>query len=148
MAKRRKRKQRNRVVGARPAGPDHQVVTITGQGEAGYCTRPCPQCPWRKDQAGSFPAEAFRHSANTAYDMDQHTFACHMAGVENPKICAGFLLNGAAHNMTIRLAVIRDEIDLDKVTDGGHELHESYRAMAEANGVPPDDPALAPCREP
>lgn len=33
------------------------------------------------------------------------------------------------------------------VHDGGHELHDSYRAMAEANGVPHDDPVLKDCRE-
>jgi hypothetical protein len=33
------------------------------------------------------------------------------------------------------------------VEDGGHELHESYRAMAIANGVAADDPVLAACRD-
>lgn len=35
----------------------------------------------------------------------------------------------------------------DDVADDGHELFENYRAMAIANGVAPDDPILAPCRD-
>lgn len=35
----------------------------------------------------------------------------------------------------------------DDVSDGGHALHENYKAMAEANGVDPSDPVLAPCRD-
>jgi hypothetical protein len=34
----------------------------------------------------------------------------------------------------------------DDVHDGGHDLHDSYRDMAVANGVDPDDPALGRCR--
>lgn len=93
-----------------------------------------------------FPAEAYRHSASTAYDMAQNTFACHMAGKTEPLTCAGFLLRGSMHNLTIRLAQMKGAVDLRKISDGGHELYSSYRAMAIANGVPPDDPKLRPCR--
>lgn len=31
---------------------------------------------------GEFPAEAFRHSAPTAYDMAESGFSCHSAGTE------------------------------------------------------------------
>jgi hypothetical protein len=31
------------------------------------------------------------------------------------------------------------------VSDDGLELFDSYRSMADANGVPPNDPILAPC---
>ncbi|ADY27557.1 hypothetical protein Deipr_2439 (plasmid) [Deinococcus proteolyticus MRP] len=135
-----------KVTRIRPAGPGHQVVTITGQG-SGPChmTSPCPDCPWRVDAVGVFPAQAFRHSAGTAYDMAQHTFACHSAGAENPRICAGFLLRGADHNLSVRLKYIQGQIG--HVHDGGLELHNSYRAMAVANGVSPDDPVLADCRD-
>lgn len=135
-----------RVVGLRMAGPDHAVVTIKG-GNAGYRREPCGGCPWRVDQVGTFPAEAFRHSANTAYDMAQHAFSCHESGKEKPATCAGFLLRGAAHNLLARMRWGRGDW-AEGVSDGGHELFQSYRAMAEANGVPADDPALALCREP
>lgn len=129
----------------RPAGPDHQVVAVEG-GPGTYRRKPCRDCPWRKDAAGKFPAEAFRHSANTAVDMSRHTFACHQSGTKKPSICAGFLLRGADHNLGVRLKRMTGEID-DNVTDGGHELHENYLAMAIANGVDPLDPALAHCRD-
>jgi hypothetical protein len=59
-------------------------------------------------------------------------------------VCAGFLLRGADHNLSVRLGTISGKYGA--VEDGGHELHENYRAMAIANGVDADDPVLAPCR--
>lgn len=131
----------------RPVDDDHQVVTMSSRSQDGasYCRRPCADCPWRKDAVGVFPPLAFKHSAETAFDMATHTFACHTAGSANTKICAGFLLRGADHNLTVRLRRMRGAIGND-VTDGGHELHPGYRSMAVANGVPADDPALAGCR--
>ena len=135
--------RKTRVTQIRPAGEDHQVVTVVGGGK-GYCKRPCADCPWRKDATGEFPAEAFRHSASTAYDMAQNTFACHQAGAEEPRVCAGFLLRGADHNLAVRMGVMQG--NYQGVSDGGHELHENYRAMAIANGVDPDDEVLGACR--
>jgi hypothetical protein len=137
--------ERALVTRTRPAGDEHQVVTVEG-GRRLYRRSPCAACPWRLDQVGAFPPEAFLHSAETAYDMAEHTFACHEAGVEQPMICAGFLLRGADHNLRIRVAVARREVDLDSVHDGGHELHDDYRSMATANGCHPDHPRLRPCR--
>lgn len=139
------KRPRPKVVKIRPAGADHQVVTVVG-GRGTYRRKPCSDCPWRKDAVGKFPAEAFRHSASTAYDMNGHTFGCHQSGKDRPATCAGFLLRGGAHNLAVRLGYINGTIK-DDVTDGGHDLHESYRAMAVANGVDPDDPVLAPCRD-
>lgn len=131
------------ITDIRSAGEDHRVVTAEGGGK-GYCKRPCADCPWRKDAAGVFPAEAFKHSASTAYDLAQNTFACHQAGVDQPRVCAGFLLRGAEHNLAIRLGLIHGRYQ--GVEDGGHELHENYRAMAIANGLDPEDEALTRCR--
>ncbi len=133
------------ITDVRPAGDDHQVVTVEG-GKAGYRRRPCSDCPWRVDAVGEFPAEAFRHSAGTAYDMSNRTFACHQSGVKKPAICAGFLLRGADHNLGIRFKRMQGLIT-DDVEDGGHALHANYRAMAVANGVAPDDEVLRPCRD-
>jgi len=133
------------ITAIRPAGHNHQVVTVEG-GSGAYRRKPCDTCPWRVDAVGEFPAEAFRHSANTAYDMGTHTFACHSSGAEKPAMCAGFLLNGSLHNMAVRLKLMGGKIDLDQVSDGGIELFESYREMAEANGVDADDPILHECR--
>lgn len=134
-----------KVTRVRPADDNNQVVTVEG-GRGLYRRSPCGGCPWRVDQTGSFPAEAFRHSAETAYDLSTHTFGCHESGTETPMICAGFLLRGADHNMAVRLKAMRGDIDPSKVHDGGHELHDGYTAMAMANGVEADDPALWRCR--
>lgn len=133
-----------RPAGTNERGEDHQVVTVEG-GKSSYRRKPCSTCPWRLDAVGEFPAEAFRHSASTAYDLATNTFACHESGADRPAACAGFLLRGADHNLAVRLQRIRGEC-LD-VTDGGHQLHENYRAMAIANGVPPEDPVLDLCRD-
>lgn len=134
-----------KILEVRPAGEDHQVVSVQGDGCARYRRKPCDDCPWRVDATGVFPAEAFRHSAATAYDMSDRVFSCHSSGAEKPAVCAGFLLRGADHNLSVRLAQIRGQ-QFD-VGDGGCELHENYRAMAVANGVDPDDPVLAQCRD-
>lgn len=133
------------VTQVRQAGPDHQVVTVQG-GKGTYRREPCPKCPWRVDATGEFPAKAFRHSASTAYDLAENTFACHDSGSRKPALCAGFLLRGSHHNLSIRLKMIRGE-HFGDVHDGGHELHANYREMAIANGVAADDPVLAPCRD-
>lgn len=138
--------KKSRLIKIRPAGPDHQVVTVASpKADARYCKRPCADCPWRKDATHVFPPEAFVHSAATAYDMATNTFACHNAGADHPAICAGFLMRGADHNLTVRLHRMKGVIS-DDVSNGGHELHDDYRSMAIANGVDPDEPALNGCR--
>lgn len=134
-----------KVVATRAAGDLHQVVTVVG-GRGSYRKKPCKTCPWKTNMVGEFPAEAFRHSANTAYDMADHMFACHESGSEKPAVCAGFLLRGADHNLTVRLARMQGRIKND-VVDGGEDLFENYRAMAVANGVGETEEILAPCRD-
>lgn len=134
-----------RITETRPAGENHQVVTSEG-GRSTYRRKPCSDCPWRCDAVGEFPAEAFRHSARTAYDMSTHLFSCHQSGIEKPAVCAGFLLRGGDHNLQVRLGRMQGRFE-DDVTDGGVLLHDNYRAMAVANGVDADDPVLAPCRD-
>lgn len=131
------------VTNARPAGPDHQVVTVEG-GHRGYRREPCPECPWVVANAGSFPPEAFRHSAATAYDMSTHVFACHESGVNGGHTCAGFLLRGAEDNLAVRIGRSKGHYR-DDVVEGDRPLFDSYREMAVANGVDPADPVLAPC---
>ena len=129
-----------RITNIRPADANNQVVTAEG-GSGAYRRQPCAKFPWRVDAVCEFPAEAFRHSANTA----RHTFGCHESGTAKPAMCAGFMLRGADHNLAVRLRQ-RTENFSATVSDGGHELHDSYRAMAIANGVPADDTAIAGCR--
>lgn len=124
---------------------EYGVVSITTSGAVSHAARakPCDQCPWRIDQpAGRFPAEAFRESAPTSYDMAEATFGCHMSPPDAPATCAGFLLRHASHNLRVRLSLMSRRLDLDRVDDGGHALYATYREMAIANGVDADDPVL------
>lgn len=131
-----------REVNRRSADWNHDVVTVES-GDRGYCDRPCKECPWRRENAGSFPAEAFRISAPTAYDMANSVFGCHMSGTARPKTCAGFILR-APHNFKLRLMATLGQ--LGHVDEAGTDLFDDYAQMAEANGVSPDDPVLAPVR--
>lgn len=124
-----------------PVDEHHQVVTVRNHDDK-FMKKPCKDCPWKKSSVGVFPAEAFRVSAHTSYDMDPHSFGCHSTSVQNPKTCAGFLLNGAQHNLGVRMRLITGDYDLSQVSDGGHALFENYKAMAIANGVSPDDDCL------
>lgn len=108
--------------------------------------KPCGECPWRTDvRTGRFPAERFRQMAHTAADMDRGLFQCHRTRTDRPLVCAGFLQKGADHNMTVRLAYVRGDLEgMDR--SGGLPLYDGYREMAQANGVDPRDPALEQCR--
>ncbi len=108
--------------------------------------KPCSECPWRRDvPAGHFQPERYRILANTAEDMSCHIFACHKSANDKPTACAGFILRGARHNLSLRLAYSRG--DIGDVSDGGYPLFDNYRQMAIANGVPSDDRALRNCRD-
>lgn len=139
-------KKKPTVIAARRAGEDHAVLSLKG-GKMAYRRKPCETCPWRLDAVGEFPAEAFRHSASTAYDMSQTEFGCHASGAAKPATCAGYLLRGAKHNMAARIKEIQGVFDWSKITDAGHELFESYRAMAIANGVGANEECLRLCRD-
>jgi hypothetical protein len=138
------------IIETRMADDTWGVATVESTGNR-YQRRPChdadgrPVCPWTVDAPiGAFPVQAFVDSARTAYDLATTTFGCRTSGMDRPATCAGFILRGAYHNLGARL---RGLLAVENVTDGGHELYPSYRAMAEANGVPPDHPALAECRD-
>ncbi len=137
----------SKVTNVRQAGRSHQVITVYDDKPSRYRRTPCSTCPWRVDAVGEFPAEAFRHSADTAYDMSGHEFGCHQSGRRKPATCAGYLLRGARHNIATRVKLMRGRIDFDSLSAGGLELFDNYRAMAEANGVETDDPLLAQCRD-
>ncbi len=132
-------------IGRRLADEDHAVVTV--RGGSAFCAKPCPECPWRRENAGTFPAEAFRISAQTAYDMADRTFGCHMAGTDRPTTCAGALLStGADHNLQVRMRLLDEKFSWTDVDAAGADLFPDYRSMAEANGVDPSDPVLEPTR--
>lgn len=108
---------------------------------------PCAECPWRRDvPPGKFPPERFRALAHCAYDMASQVFACHMSKEGGEFACAGFLLQSAAHNYSVRMALARKTLLLDTV-HSPHPLFATYREMAIANGVKRNDAALKQCRD-
>ncbi|RYZ92821.1 MAG: hypothetical protein EOP06_03080 [Proteobacteria bacterium] len=107
----------------------------------------CSECPWRKDvDPGRFPPQAFKDLAKTSYDIARKVFACHKSEEATSVICAGFLLRGAAHNLTVRMGAIEGSIDLRLVKDEGLNLFDDFKSMAIANGVRPSDSSLVDCR--
>lgn len=107
--------------------------------------KPCAECPWRTDvETHRFAVERFEALAASAYDMSFMVFQCHKTRDDRPLVCAGFLLRGAVHNISVRLGLAR--LELGSVEDGGYPLFDDYRAMAIANGVDADAPCLAGCR--
>lgn len=126
-------------------GGEYGVSTLVSKGDGIHRREPCEQCPWREDvPVGVFPAEAYRTSAHTAYDAALETFSCHMSGKEKPATCAGFLLRHAANNLQVRMRQSRGESFND--VESPFPLYDTYRDMAIANGVEPDDPVLARVR--
>ena len=108
-----------------------------------HAVTPCAECPWRRDvPTGKFSAERFIALASTAYDLAGTVFACHMSKEEKEFACAGYLKQSAAHNMRVRMA----HLDLSKIKSP-FKLFKTYRAMAIANGVPRNHPALRDCRD-
>lgn len=134
--------RRARVTRISPADRTNQVLSLVGGANATYRRSGCSGCPWRVDQTGTFPAEAFRISASTSYDGAFEMFACHEAGAAKPVTCAGFLLQNSVNNIGARIKGIAGGADCCSDV----ELFPSYREMAIANGVASDDPALARCR--
>lgn len=136
-----------RYVGANKRGEQHAVNQIEGGPGHAHRLSPCPTCPWRKSAVGEFPADAFKVSAPTCYDVALTTFACHASGAKKPATCAGFLLSDSAqHNMMVRMKQRDGRLDMRKIKRNRARLFKTYREMAVANGVDPNDPVLAPCR--
>lgn len=132
-----------RVVLVRPGADGWGVVTIDAPGNA-HQEEPCLRCPWLLDSPiGAFPPEVFQLSAPTTYDLATRTFGCHASKPDEPLTCAGFLLRGAAHNLAVRV----HGPDISTAVSTDRPLYGTYREMAVANGVDPDDPVLAPCRD-
>jgi hypothetical protein len=70
-----------------------------------------------------------------------------MSKIARPLTRAGFLLSyGAMHNAAVRTAQPYRGLDL-RLVRSTVRLFRTYRAMAIANGVAPDDPILAPWRD-
>lgn len=139
-----------RVIRQRPADAIWGVTSLEYQGPPVAQRSPCAsteRCPWRQDATpGIFPAEAFRLSAPTSYPDSDRLFGCHSSTPEAPRVCAGWLLRGAAGNRQVQEMLKSGHLDKPIVPDGV-ELYDDYAEMAMANGVAEDDPALVPLRQ-
>jgi hypothetical protein len=112
-----------------------------------YQRTPCIECPWRLDQPpGRFPPERYIVLAESAWDMAVVQFACHKSPEGQEFGCAGWVLQSSAHNYGARMAASRGVLNPAEISSP-YPLYETYRALAIANGVPPDEPALVPCRD-
>lgn len=105
-------------------------------GEAFCATRPCGECPWRKDvPVGRFPPERYVALASSVQQGFNPMFACHKSpeGCGNEFACVGYLLSPESrNNFAVRLALIQGRIDLSKLSTDA-PMFESYAEMA--NGV-------------
>ena len=142
------RQERTYPVGKGADGNDYGVTRVQGVKKKTARKKPCATCPWRKDaEIGAFPPDAYRSSASTAYDGSLTTFSCHESGKDKPATCAGFLLANADNNLAVRMAMIEGTLNPEEIGNPENvALYESYRAMAIANGVDPNDHRIAPCR--
>lgn len=107
---------------------------------------PCASCPYRKDaQLKLWHRSEFENLlAQDQNEVMGGIFACHKyrhRPAEEQNFCAGWLLDQKRRrypSIQLRLTfsvmgVTADQ--LDEITDGGHELYPSVKAMCLANGV-------------
>lgn len=92
----------------------------------------CGGCPWRKSNAGNFPAEAFAVSRQTCAESSIDLFMCHESGWEKPAICAGFILANPEHR-AVKLLTQTGVID-QRAISAPEPMFDSYIAMETANG--------------
>jgi Family of unknown function (DUF6283) len=106
---------------------------------------PCENCPYRKDAPRRYwSAQEFKdllaHEDSTLGSL----YACHkeqQLDVKDRGVCAGWLLDQKKRDLPsirLRLLLSQDESAADayrKVSDGGHEMFSTFKAMCRANGV-------------
>lgn len=109
--------------------------------------RTCAECPWRRDvPTGKFPPERYIALADTCAPGGlAPVFACHMTPDGGERACAGMLAACGMDSNRVRLAVAFGLWKPGEAEAAG-PLFASFPAMAEANGVPADHPALDPWR--
>lgn len=142
--------RRTTIKGTKIASDEYGVTSIETSGGRKHVARktPCEQCPWREDvPTGVFPAECIpAQRTHRLRCRHVHVRLPHGGRAASGHMCAGFLLRHGAHNLSVRIALSGERIDLDKISDGGFPIYETYRDMAVANGVDPDDLVLKPVR--
>lgn len=106
---------------------------------------PCDNCPYRKDSPRRhWSAQEFRDLMAAEEAPFGSLYACHKE-IEIPiserGFCAGWLLDQKKRNLPsirLRLILLQDPSAVlahQNVSDGGHEMFASVKAMCRANGV-------------
>ena len=113
---------------------------------AAYMTRPCENCPYRKDAPRHhWSVEEFESVLEGERSDFGKTFACHKQASLSAKergFCAGWLLDQKARgvpSIVLRLALSQDPEAMaafDAVTADGLEMFANVADMCTANGVP------------
>jgi hypothetical protein len=106
--------------------------------------RPCPDCPWRKDNPspGKFPQENFEAMRSTTgvpgaeAPIGASLFACHHSKEDGSFVCAGWLAAVGIENLTARYLATRGIINPKGFQPGDDwpELYEDYDSMLAAQG--------------
>lgn len=114
-------------------------MALVSKSRAFRLKSPCDECPWRRDTPiGRFPPSKFEELQSTvAQDFGSGFFACHKTAedddMDDPAVCAGYLLGDGVRNIHVRLAAVTGRLDLRSVRSQV-PLYETFAEMAEANG--------------
>lgn len=97
-------------------------------------TRPCDECPWRRDALpGRFPPERYHALLPSVQQGFGPMFACHKTPEHNMVACAGYLLSpDSLHNLLVRMNIGRS-FDPAAISSDV-PMFERYREMAASNG--------------
>lgn len=103
---------------------------------------PCQSCPYRKDARLKFwdEVEFATLLSNDADEFGGAVYGCHQTRkLPEPSVCGGWLLDQQRRgvpSIQLRLALIHNEGAgqcLSEISDGGHKLYASIKAMVRAN---------------
>lgn len=104
-----------------------------------YRTRPCRDCPWRRDApAGRFPPERYAALADTSgtpgreVGLTAPVFACHLTQEGREKACAGWLAVAGVYHLGIRYAIALRRLPERVLTPAADwpELFTDYAEMS------------------
>jgi hypothetical protein len=109
------------------------------------CRKPCPSCPWRRDQDATaipgFKLDLAEDLAGTcastqggvSVELGKPMFACHQSRPDEEIVCAGWLAVEGADHVGARMNVALEEWSPDALRPGEDwpELHGSFAEVIE-----------------
>lgn len=111
--------------------------------ELPHVSRPCRECPWRRDaEPQKFAQERYEALRATSDQSGLHAplFACHMTKEGREQACAGWLAVAGEQHLGVRLAVISGRLSVCALHPqaGWPDLHDSYEALVAHQGYEED----------